>query len=286
LFGVWRFKPRCANFFIVNELFILLHIEAWKPLISALLLPPVPFLVLTLIGARVLVARRDWGWALISLSVLLMWFSSCLVAGETLQRLLLKPPPALSAEQVAEIKKHALAHKDTAIVVLGGGARPVSSEYRVSNLTDASLERLRYGVWLSRATGVPLAYSGGVGWGQGDSTPEADIAARVAEQEFGRPLRFRESHSRDTHENATHTLPLLRAQDVRRVIVVTHAWHMPRAVRAFEHAAGDPNILIEAAPINGLPFIETHATAWMPSHTGFELVRMVLHEWLGYWAGA
>jgi uncharacterized SAM-binding protein YcdF (DUF218 family) len=271
----------------VNELFVFFHLEAWKPLISALLLPPVPFLVLTLVGARVLIVRRGLGWSLISLSVLLIWFSSCLVLGQTLERLLLHPPPALSAVRIAEIKQRASAHKDTAIVVLGGGARPVSSEYRMSNLTDASLERLRYGIWLSRATGLPLAYSGGVGWGQGDSTPEADIAARVAEQEFGRPLRFSESHSRDTHENATHTVPLLRAQGVHRFIIITHAWHMPRAVHAFEQAAGDgPSVLIEAAPINGLPYIETNAKAWLPSHSGFELVRMVLHEWLGRLAGA
>jgi uncharacterized SAM-binding protein YcdF (DUF218 family) len=275
----------------VNALFVFFHIEAWKPLISALLLPPSPFLVLTLIGARVLVARRGLGWLLIVLSVLLMWFSSCLVTGQTLEWLLLKPPPALSATRIAEIKKHLLTHKDTAIVVLGGGARPVSSEYGSSSLTDASLERLRYGIWLSRATAAPLAYSGGVGWGQGEnqgkSAPEADIAARIAEQEFGHALRFRESQSRDTRENAANTTPLLIKQGISRFILVTHAWHMPRAVRAFEQAAATKTTTtIEAAPINGLPFIETQAQAWMPSHSGFERVRMVLHEWLGRWAGA
>jgi uncharacterized SAM-binding protein YcdF (DUF218 family) len=304
----------------VNALFVFFHIEAWKPLISALLLPPVPFLVLTLIGARVLVARRGLGWLLIVLSMLLMWFSSCLVTGQTLEWLLLKPPPALSVQRIAQIKKHLLTHKDTAIVVLGGGARPVSSEYGSSSLTDASLERLRYGIWLSRATGAPLAYSGGVGWGQGqnqeENTPEADIAARIAEQEFGHALHWRESQSRDTRENAANTTRLLASppvtasassgppwgqvnlgsapaialrgwQGISRFILVTHAWHMPRAVRAFEQAAATKtNTTIEAASINGLPFIETHAQAWMPSHSGFELVRMVLHEWLGRWAGA
>jgi hypothetical protein len=53
-------------------------------------------------------------------------------------------------------------------------AAPMSyaPEYGVGNLAAPSLERLRYGLWLSRSTGVPVAFSGGVGWAQNQSGPK------------------------------------------------------------------------------------------------------------------
>src|SRR5262245_975323 len=38
----------------VNDLFVLLGIQSWKPLLTALVLPPVPWLLLMLIGARMM----------------------------------------------------------------------------------------------------------------------------------------------------------------------------------------------------------------------------------------
>ena len=53
----------------MNGLFELLGIQAWKPVLTALILPPVPFLVLLLVGARLILPRRGLGWFLIVLSV-------------------------------------------------------------------------------------------------------------------------------------------------------------------------------------------------------------------------
>ena len=62
----------------VNSLFVLMGIESWKPVLTALLLPPVPFLLLTLVGARLILPRRGWGWTLIVLSVAGLWLSNCI----------------------------------------------------------------------------------------------------------------------------------------------------------------------------------------------------------------
>ena len=56
----------------MNELLALLGIESWKPILTTLLLPPVPLLLLTLIGARLVLPRRGLGWFLILLSVALL----------------------------------------------------------------------------------------------------------------------------------------------------------------------------------------------------------------------
>ena len=169
--------------------------------------------------------------------------------------------------------------------MLGGGLEPFAPEYGVSNLYHISLERLRYGVWLSRETGLPLGFSGGVGWAQPEAKPEAQVAAQIAANDFGRPLKWVEDNSRDTHENAARTIALLKPQGIRRIVLVTHGYHMPRALRQFERAAGG-EIAIEAAPMGLARRSDLPSLAWMPSTQGFEDTRNVLRELLGGLVGA
>ena len=89
-----------------------------------------------------------------------------------------------------------------AIVVMGAGV-DMDFPDGVAQLQRGGLDRLRKGVQLSRATGIPILYTGGRGWGSKDGAPsEAAVAARVAEDAFGLSLQWQESDSRDTRENA------------------------------------------------------------------------------------
>jgi uncharacterized SAM-binding protein YcdF (DUF218 family) len=263
----------------------MLGIESWKPILAALLLPPVPFLLLTLVGARLLLPRRGLGWLLIVTSVVLLWLSACSGAARGIAQLMLQPPVALSIDRVHELRAEVAARKPVAIVILGGGVEPFAPEYGVSSLQYASLERLRYGLWLGRETGAPIAYSGGIGWAQQDAAPEARIAAKIAAEDFNRPIKWVEEDSRDTRENASRTLALLRPAGIDHIVLVTHGYHMPRAVRAFSEAAG-PDIRIEAAPMGLAHKLELPALDWMPSARGFVLMRQVLRELVGKVAGA
>ena len=263
----------------------MLGIESWKPVIAALLLPPVPFLVLTLIGARLLLARRGLGWLLIIVSVVLLWLSACSGAAVGLTQLMLQPPAALSFDRVRELRAEVAAKKPIAIVILGGGAEPFAPEYGVSSLQDQSLERLRYGLWLAKQTGAPVAYSGGIGWAQEDAAPEARIAAKIAAEEFDRPIKWVEEDSRDTRENAARTLALLRPAGIDHIVLVTHGYHMPRAMRAFTEAAG-ADIKVEAAPMGLAKRLDTPTLDWMPSSRGFTRMRQVVREIVGKVAGA
>lgn len=269
----------------MNSFFVLLGIESWKPVIGALLLPPVPFLVLVLFGARLLLPRRGLGWLVILFAVVVLWLSACSGAARGLSQLLLPPPAALSFDRVRELRAEAVAKKPLAIVILGGGTEPFAPEYGVSSLTSLSLERLRYGVWLASQTGAPMAFSGGSGWAQADSTPEARIAGKIAAEEFGRPIKWIEDDSRDTRENAARTLALLKPAGINHIVLVTNGWHMGRALRAFVEAAG-PDIQIEAAPMGLARRLETPTLAWMPSSDGFREVREILREVVGKFAGA
>jgi uncharacterized SAM-binding protein YcdF (DUF218 family) len=266
----------------VNSLIVLLGIESWKPVATALLLPPVPLLLLMLVGARLILPRRGLGWLVILLSVAMLWLSCCAGTAQALSRFALRPPPPLTQARIAELRQ---SREPSAIVVLGGGMEPLAPEYGVSNLQANSLERLRYGIWLGRETNLPVGFSGGVGWGQPDAKPEARIAGQIAATDFGRPLKWIEDNSRDTRENALRTLALLKPAGVRHIVLVTHGWHMPRAMRDFEEAAG-ADIRIEAAPMGLARGNDLPSLTWIPTAGGTAEVRAILRELLGRLAGA
>jgi uncharacterized SAM-binding protein YcdF (DUF218 family) len=270
----------------LNSLFVFLGIESWKPVLTALVLPPVPLLLLALVGARLMLPRRGLGWFLIVVSVALLWLSACMGMGHVLTEFALHPPAAMSAARIAELKAEVRAKRPVAIVILGGGLEPLAREYGMSSLTNTSMARLRYGLWLSHETGAPVAFSGGVGWAQtGSETPEAQVAARIATQEFGHPIKWLEDQSRDTRENAARSVAMLRQAGIDHVLLVTHASHMPRSRRDFEQAAAG-SMQIEPAPI-GLPGRPNgSALLWIPTAEGTKQVREALHELLGLAAGA
>ena len=280
----------------LHSLISLLGIETWKPVLTALLLPPVPLLLAVLIGARLMLARRGWGWLVVSLSVASLWLTACTGFARVIEPLLLAAAPPLGPERIAALRAEARTvvgssinnsgRSEVAILVLGGGVEPYAPEYGMSNLSSYSLESLRYGLWLGRETGWPVGFSGGTGWGNQAGAAEADVAAHIAAQEFGRPLRWVEAESRDTRENAARSMPLLQAAGVRHVLLVTRGWHMQRAKALFEAAAADRGIRIEAAPMGLATRTDIPLLSWLPSSAGFERVRLVLREWLGWKLGA
>jgi uncharacterized SAM-binding protein YcdF (DUF218 family) len=269
----------------MNELLFTLGIESWKPALTTLLLPPLPLLLLILVGARLMFSRRLLAWLLILLGVGGLWLTSTSAVSGALERGLLAPPRALSLDEIKELKRA----PKTAIVVLGGGRQVLSPEYALSNLNARSLERLRFGLWLARETALPVAFSGGIGHGSPAGPSEAEIAGRIAEREFNRPLKWTEGASRDTRENAMRTVALLKADGIERIVLVTHDFHMQRAMRNFERAAAGAggNLNVVPAPM-GLPTPgrELLWTDWLPNASAFEDSCLVLREWLGYVAGA
>lgn len=77
---------------------------SYKPLLTALALPPVPFLVLILVGARLILPRRGLGYLVLLLGVLGIWFSNCQVTALALQDHVLKPPGPLQGAELARLE--------------------------------------------------------------------------------------------------------------------------------------------------------------------------------------
>ena len=273
----------------MNDLFAMLGLQSWKPILSALLLPPVPLLLLMLVGARMMYWRRTVSWLVILTGATGVWLCCTSGLGYWLEHAAHKPPAPHAQERVAEIKKLAASTpQKVVVVVLGGGREAMAPEYGASNLKDISLQRLAYGVWLSKQTGAPLMFSGGVGHGDSIGTTEAEAAGRIAERDYGRPLTYSEGESRDTRENAARSIAMLKPIGITDIVLVTHGFHMPRATRAFQLEAlrAEMPMRVWPAPMGLATPGEHPVMRWLPSSEGFRRVRFVLHELAGLLMGA
>ena len=125
------------------------------------------------------------------------------------------------------------ARRAQAIVVLAAGARRAAPEFGAATSDALALERLRYAAFLQRRTGLPLLVSGG------RVRPDAPVLAEAMSgdlrRDFGVGARWVEDRSRTTFENAQASSAILARSGISTVLLVTHAWHMPRAAEAFEH---------------------------------------------------
>ncbi|HYP33504.1 MAG TPA: YdcF family protein [Burkholderiaceae bacterium] len=255
---------------------------ALKPVVAALVLPPVPFLVLVLAGLGIARSRPRTGRLLAAVGCVGLWLGCCIGAARWVEQSWLSPPPPLDAGQRAQLKARAAAGTPMAIVVLGGGMDADAREYGSGDLASVSLQRLRYGVWLGRQTGIPVAGSGGLGWAQpSGAMPEAERMAQIARDEYGLPLRWVETASRDTHENAGYSVALLRPAGVAEIVLVTSAVHMPRALREFRAAAASTPIRVTPAPMGAAWPADSALLSWMPSGQGALRMHAALHEVLG-----
>jgi uncharacterized SAM-binding protein YcdF (DUF218 family) len=255
--------------------------SVFKALLLVVALPPVPMLLLAAWGGWRLKRGRRWGGWLLALALAGVWLSSTEALGELLGRAI-GQPVVLTPAQVSALT----GRTDSVVLVLGGGVTRDVPEYGAGAPTQLTARRLAYGVWIARRSGLPLAFTGGIGWAAtGQLQSEAHVVARVAAEDYGLPLRWAEVNSRDTRENAAHTLPMLAAAGVRQVVLVTHAQHMRRALRAFEAAAAPLGMGIVPAPVGRNAGGLSRFNDWCPSTTGFEQVRYVIYETMGWWAG-
>jgi len=268
----------------MNDWLVQWGLEAWKPALRVLVMPPVPMLLLALLALGLARRRPRLGRSLGLLAVLATWLVCTPWAGQGLQALLTQPPPALAPERIAALR----GAPNTAILVLGAGRRALLGEYGGPDLTPLTLERLRYGWWLARQTGLPLGYSGGIGHGARDGPTEADVARLVTARDRGVPLRWAEGRSRDTNENARYSVALLQADGITQLVLVTHGFHQRRALAAFQRAvarSGRPLQLV-SAPMGLRPAPTGQLSDFLPGADGLGASAIAVHEWLGRLAGA
>ncbi|MFP5427031.1 MAG: YdcF family protein [Gammaproteobacteria bacterium] len=154
----------------------------------------------------------------------------------------------LETEQALSLEQWSgLAARADAIVVLGAGRERGDPAWGGQDQpTGTALERMRYAAQLAKASGLPVLISGGLHYGTPPS--EAQLMADRLRDDFGVQVKWKEEGSRTTWENAQMSAQVLQPLGIRRVVVVTQAWHMQRSRWSFERAGFE----VVAAPVGFL----------------------------------
>ena len=234
---------------------------------TALVLPPAGPLILAVAGVFILYSAkhrfgRGAGVGILWCSFIGLFVLSLPAVGHLLMA---------SLDRYQPIGEKELARAQ-AIVILGGGVRRNAPEFGGDTISYSSLERLRYGARLAQAGNLPVMVTSGSPYG---GRPEADLMRESLEREFHVAARWSEGSSRNTLENAAFSARMLRDAGISRIALVSHSWHLPRAVQLFERQG-----------ITVLPAPTVFATGsaslfgWIiPGDLGD--ARIALHEYLG-----
>lgn len=169
----------------------------------------------------------------------------------------------------------------TGIVLLGGAVDPHISIARGNLTMNEAGERLTAAVDLSRRyPDARIFLSGGLGQLHGPSTlTESELARDILVSLGVAPSRIAmEERSRTTCENATESAASIRPQPGDLWLLVTSAYHMPRAVACFRAAGFE----VTPYPVDYRTRGETELKR--PTNSiavGLAETDLATHEWLG-----
>jgi uncharacterized SAM-binding protein YcdF (DUF218 family) len=232
-----------------------------------------PIFVLPLGWVVLLLAVGLWRkqrWPFIA-ALALLYVTSMPLVGTRLSGWLESRYPAVAIDQV---------EKADAIVPLGGIFGPATKEGFMPNVGEAN-ERLEAGIVLWEKKKAPwLVFTGGrLPWSkqtevEGAASKRAAVARGVPAEQI---VVTREVGN--TIDEAFAIRDLMRERGWRKIILVTSAWHMPRAARLFRKAgiAFDPfPIDFQIDPKGPLGLLD-----FLPRAEGLQLTEKALREWYG-----
>ena len=234
--------------------------------LEQLAIPPFSFVVLIAIGllmrGRWARAGRRLSWAALALLVV---FGTPVVSYSLLMGLesgFSQTPPA--------------DHPPQAIVVLGAETIRAHQERLGIRPGLLTLDRLRTAAMLHRRTGLPILVTGGV---TAPGSPAVGLVmAESLRDDFQTPAKWIEDKSYDTWENARLSADILLPEGITSVYVVTHAWHMRRAMLSF---AGS-GLIATAAPTSLDDPIGPKLNDFLPRAGLWQTGYFAMHEWIGY----
>lgn len=240
--------------------------------ISQLLLPPGGLILLALVG--LVFWKRWWGRGLVILSVSLLW----LLSTEPIRDALTAPLEF----QYPVVDVRTIPTEGTAIVLLGGGIYESAPEYDGRDeLGHYALMRTVYAAEVARQSRLDIYASGGAPLTE-DAEPEGEIMRRWL-LKLGLPEQsvFAEKAANNTWENASYMKRLLAEKGIDKIVLVTSAWHMPRAVWCFE----SQGLQVIPAPTDFLTEQEAYdLRSYLPRWTVLADSGQALHEYLGlFW---
>lgn len=234
--------------------------------IAAFLLPPLSLLLLLALGILLLYRRRRLAKPLLLAAFALLWLASTPYVSDGALHLLEARTKALDIER----------QQADAIVILGGGTYFAAPEYAGQDtISEPALVRLRYGAMLHRETGKPILVTGGRPLG--NSVSEAQQMRAALQEDFRVLARWTEDDSDNTSENARFSFRILQQHGIRKIYLVTHAWHMPRSADVFRRAGFE----VVEAPTAFTTRYQTDIFAFIPNAGALHGSTIFVHEVIG-----
>jgi len=231
------------------------------------LIPPTLFILLSIIG---LVVARRWkrlGLVVATVSAVFLYLASTEFVADCL---------TWSVEALASVVPGApYKAPPGAIVVLSGDYRQRRTLGEPDTVGPLTLERLAQAAREERRLGLPVLVSGGRPDETGDSL--AAMMSAALQDDFQVPVRWLEDRSANTYQNAAYSAEILRGAGVPSALLVTHRWHMARALWSFR-AVGYP--VIPAPPPVGVMF-SFSASSFLPQIGALLDSYYALHELFG-----
>ncbi len=240
-------------------------------IVAALLLPPLNLLLLAIAAFSLMPRWPRLGRALLAVALASGYLlCSSVISGGLLRHLEGLPQVALESATLAETSRDA-----SAIVVLGAGSYFNAPEYGRDTVGRHTLERLRWAARLQRKLQLPVLVSGGSPLG--NTYTEAAQMRDALVGDFNVPIRWMEARSLNTYDSAFNTFDILQPESVSRIVLVTHAAHMQRAMLVFEHAGFD----VTPAATGFTTRSRTSVLDFLPSAQGLEMARNFFREVVG-----
>jgi uncharacterized SAM-binding protein YcdF (DUF218 family) len=232
-----------------------------KTSLRCLILPPAAPLLVILFGLSLWRRAPRLSRALILTATLTLWILSLPIVADHIEAAAERYPP-LNLDQPLDAQ---------AIVILGGGGqRNFAPEYGGPEAEPFLLERLAYGAYVARQTGLPVLVSG--------FHIEATAMRDTLERHFGLRARWVDDASYDTFENARNSVRMLHADGVERIVLITRATHLWRSTHEFLSAG----IQVIPAPVNvSDPRPLRSVLSFIPDTAALTRSHDAIYEWLG-----
>jgi uncharacterized SAM-binding protein YcdF (DUF218 family) len=168
----------------------------------------------------------------------------------------------------------------TGIIVLGGAIETrLSADRGQLLLNDAAERQVAMADLARRHPQSRLVFTGGSGSLTGSKASESEIVGRYADtMGLPRTRLILEDRSRNTRENAQFTADMVKPQPGDRWLLVTSAWHMPRAIGCFREAGfGVTAYPVDYRTGGWKDVLRVNAFA----SEGLALLDIVTKEWFG-----
>lgn len=175
-----------------------------------------------------------------------------------------------------------------AIVVLGGATRPAAPPRILPDLNEHG-DRIFYAAKLYKEAKAPLIIlSGGrIEWFGQEKSEAQDMAEILQLMGIPAEAMIQEGNSLNTYQNAIYTQKILEENNINRILLVTSAFHMPRAMGIFRRLGINPiaaptDFFVSEQELAAVNYsTESKILSFLPEPNSLAHTTLVIKEYIG-----